>query len=296
MPTTRSCSYQHPKGTSQNFRLDEDEPYAMISLFILAVAGFSSRASAVCTRDFLKEVTASYIAALSSGEGPAGISGLAQDNVTYQENDADLDIAEGVLSAAIKIDFNRSIYDTTECASYTEIVATTGHPYVIGTRLALNEDNKIYKIESVVCETGDWLFDAKGTLDYNKKERWEPIPEEQRDSREVIKAAGEAYINAWGDDKIKPPFTADCSRLEGGLYISGGKCLLNFPPPFNVTNRRFTIDEELGAIDIFHNFPFLDQSIPRDPGTQTNNLMRVEGGKIKYIHENTVCDAKNCGR
>ncbi|KAK3291452.1 uncharacterized protein B0H64DRAFT_409063 [Chaetomium fimeti] len=116
----------------------------MISLLLLAVAGISSQASAACTRAFLQEVTASYVAALSSGEGPAGISNLAQDDVIYQENDADMDIAEGILSAAIKIDFDRSIYDTTECASYTEIVATTGHPYVIGTRLALNADNEIF--------------------------------------------------------------------------------------------------------------------------------------------------------
>ncbi|EAQ84365.1 hypothetical protein CHGG_08379 [Chaetomium globosum CBS 148.51] len=143
----------------------------MVSLLLLVLAGFSSQASAACTRDLLKEATASYIAALGSGEGPTAISDLAQDSLIYQENDAELDITEGVLSAPIKIDFSRSIYDTTECASYTEIVATTGHPYVIGTRLALDADNKIYKIESNVCETGDWLFDAKGTLDYNQERR-----------------------------------------------------------------------------------------------------------------------------
>ena len=49
----------------------------------------------------------------------------------------------------IKIDFNRTLYDTTECASYTEIVATTKHAYVIGTRLAFGADAKITKIESV---------------------------------------------------------------------------------------------------------------------------------------------------
>jgi hypothetical protein len=263
----------------------------MLLLFLLA-----SHVSAACTRASLQEATASYLAALSAGKGPAGISGLAGGNVTYQENDAAVDISKGVLSVGIKIDFNRSLYDTTECASYTEIVATTGHPYVIGTRLAFNADNQIEKIESVVCDTGDWLFNATGSLSYNKRETWDPIPEAQRDTRAVIKAAGDAYIDAWGDASIKPPFTKDCARLEGGAYIGGGNCNLNFPPPFNVTNRRYTIDEELGAVDIFHNFPFLDTSIPRDPGTQTNNLMRVERGQIKYIHENTVCAAKNCGR
>jgi hypothetical protein len=48
----------------------------------------------------------------------------------YLENDAPVDIAKGVLSQGVKIDFSRSIYDTTECASYTEIVATTKKAYV----------------------------------------------------------------------------------------------------------------------------------------------------------------------
>lgn len=268
----------------------------MLSLLLLASVGLASAAptASSCTRASLQEATAGYIAALAAGK--ATFSALADGPVAYQENDVAMDISKGVLSQGIKIDFNRSIYDTTQCASYTEVVASTNkHPYVIGTRLAFT-DNKVTKIESNVCDDGDWLFNAKGTLDYNKKETWDSIPEAKRNTREVIKAAGDAYIDAWGDASIKPPFSSQCSRLEGGSYISGGNCKLNFPPPFNVTNRRYTIDEELGAVDIFHNFPFLDKSIARDPGTQTNNFIRVEAGQIKYIHENTVCAAKNCGR
>ncbi|KAK3392846.1 hypothetical protein B0H63DRAFT_424662 [Podospora didyma] len=266
-------------------------------LLLLAACGAGTLASPVvaprvaCTRAQLQDATAEYIAALSAGSPK--IASLATGTVPYQENDVAMDISKGVLSQGIKIDFNRSIYDTTQCASYTEIVATTKHAYVIGTRLAFNADLKIVKIESVVCDDGDWLFNASGSLTYNKKEVWDVIPESKRNTREVLKAAGDAYIDAWGDKSIKPPFASPCARLEGGSYLSGN-CLLNFPPPFNVTNRRYTIDEELGAVDIFHNFPFLDSAIPRDPGTQTNNFMRVEDGKIKYIHENTVCAKKGC--
>ncbi|KAI1846380.1 hypothetical protein JX266_007585 [Neoarthrinium moseri] len=261
-------------------------------LALLLCAGFASQASAECTRQVLQEATAGYITALAAGKPT--IPALAEGNVPYQENDVAMDISKGVLSQGISIDFNRSIYDTTQCASYTEVVSTGKHPYVIGTRLALAE-GKITKIESVVADDGDWLFNASGSLSYNKKETWTPIPEGKRDKREVIKAAGDAYIDAWGDSNVKPPFSAQCARLEGGSYISGN-CKLNFPPPFNVTNRRYTIDEELGAVDIFHNFPFLDATIARDPGTQTNNLMRVESGQIRYIHENTICAKKGCGR
>lgn len=268
----------------------------MLLLVFFTATSIFSRSTAECTRALLQDLTASYVGALAAGNGPSGISGLAGPDVSYIENDSPADIAIGLLSVGIKVDFSRSIYDTTQCASYTEIVATAGPAYVIGTRLALNTDNKIAEIRSNVCNSGDWLFNAKGSLGYNNEETWDAIPEDHQDRREVIQAAGDAYIDAWGDDTVKPPFTSDCARLEGGSYISGGNCLLNFPPPFNITYRVYTIDEQFGAVDIFHNFPFLDTSIPRDPGTQTNNFMRVEGGKIKYIHENTVCSEDNCGR
>lgn len=262
----------------------------MFSPVLLVFVGLAGHASAACTRDMLQAATADYLAALSAGKPT--FAALANGTVAYQENDLAMDISKGVLSQGIKIDFNRSIYDTTQCASYTEVVATTKHAYVIGTRLTFT-DEKVTKIESNVCDDGDWLFDAAGSLKYNKQENWDPIPESKRDTREVIKAAGDAYIDAWGDSTVKPPFATNCARLEGGSYISGN-CKLNFPPPFNVTNRRYTIDEVLGAVDMFHNFPFLDSAIPRDPGTQTNNFIRVEAGKIHYIHENTVCSKKGC--
>ncbi|KAK3988221.1 hypothetical protein QBC44DRAFT_293332 [Cladorrhinum sp. PSN332] len=268
-------------------------------LFFACLAGLASQTLAAdCTRASLKEGTAEYLEALTVGAST--FSALSTSKVHYQENDVELDIAKGVLSKPIKIDFNLSIYDTTLCASYSEIVATTGHPYVIGTRLEFTgAPQKITKIESVVLDQGDWLFNATGSLVYNQREAatngWASIPVEKRDTREVIKAAGDAYVDAWSDATVKPPFATSCARLEGGFYITSN-CLLTFPPPFNITTRTYTIDEELGAIDIFHNFPFLDASLPRNPGTQTNNLIRVDAGKIRYIHENTVCQAKNCGR
>ncbi|KAJ9156331.1 hypothetical protein NKR23_g1151 [Pleurostoma richardsiae] len=261
-------------------------------LFACYLVGLASQATAACTRQTLQDATAGYLAALSAGKPT--FSALTEGTVAYQENDVAMDISKGVLSQGIKINFNRSIYDTTQCASYTEVVSTIGkHPYVIGTRVALAADGKVTKIESVVCDDGDWLFNVAGSLKENQREAWDPIPEAKRDTRDTIKAAGDAYLDAWGDSSVQPPFGPQCGRLEGGSYISGS-CKLNFPPPFNVTNRRYNIDEELGAIDIFHNFPFIDKAVPRDPGTQTNNLLRVETGKIHYIHENTVCSKKSC--
>lgn len=63
---------------------------------------------------------------------------------------------------------------------------------------------------------------------------------------------------------------------------------------FRAKNRRYVIDEEVGAVDIFNDFPFLDKARPN--GTSSTNLVRVEGGMIRYIHEVTICSTKNCGR
>lgn len=67
-----------------------------------------------------------------------------------------------------------------------------------------------------------------------------------------------------------------------------------FPSAFKIENRRYVIDEEVGGLDIFNDFPFIDAAKP--DGTSSTNFFRVEGGKIRYIHETTICTNRNCGR
>ncbi len=220
-------------------------------VFLAACAGLASRASAACTRQMLQEATAGYLAALTAGK--TTFAALGADKIEYAENGKDMDLTKGILTQSIRIDYNRSLFDTTQCASYTEIVSTDAkHPYVIGSRLAFDADNKVNRIDQNVCDDGDWIFNAAGTLSGDKKENWDPIPEAKRDKREVIKAAGDAYIDSWGDSSIKPPFATGCYCLEGGTQRQG--CSLNFGQAMKITSRRYTIDEELGAVDIFHNF------------------------------------------
>lgn len=272
----------------------------MIYAIVLAYAGLVSRASAACSRATLQKVAAAYVEAQVGGK-PTLLS-LA-DNTSYAENDQTMDIAKGVISQPITIDFNRSIYDTTQCATFTELTAATSpHPYVIYTRMLLNGDgSKVTKIESVVTDDGDWAFNATGHLSWTKQEKWEPIPEAQRDSREAIQAAGDAYLDQWGDSELPVPLGTPCARLEGGAYTgqsdpSANTCRMGaFPQPLKVADRRYIIDEELGAVDIFNGFPWLEASKP-DGATPSTNLIRVEGGLIRYIHEVTVCATPHCGR
>lgn len=188
----------------------------MIYSVLLAFAGLASQASAACSRDALKAATETYLKAQAAGD--LSISSLAANNVSYVENDAPMDMTKGVLSQAVTIDFNRSLHDTTGCATFTEIsAATNAHPYVIATRMLFTDD-KITAIQSVVADDGDWAFNATGQLYWNKQEKWDVIPEDKRDSREVIQAAGDAYLDSWGDGKVPVPYGTPCARLEGGSY------------------------------------------------------------------------------
>jgi hypothetical protein len=79
------------------------------------------------------------------------------------------------------------------------------HPYVLGVRTE-GDGRVISKIETLVSDEGDWLFNATGTAEYNSWESWGVIPEGVRDSREVIKAAGDAYFDRFGDFNVTVPF------------------------------------------------------------------------------------------
>jgi len=270
---------------------------AMLYSFLFAGAALVSQASAACTRAQLQEATAAYLKAQAAGQ-PSWPS-LAE-NVSYLENDVTTDIKKGVLSQAVTIDFNRSLYDTTQCATFTEITAATNkHPYVIHTRMLFTND-KITTVQSAVSDEGDWIFNATGHLYWNKQETWDPIPEGKRDTRAALQLAGDSYLDSWTDSSVKVPYGTPCARLEGGMYTAKEKGTTNtckmpkFPEDFKIKNRRYVIDEELGGVDIFNDFPFIDKAKPN--GTTSTNFIRVEGGTIRYIHEVTICTQRNCGR
>ena len=78
----------------------------------------------------------------------------------------------------------------------------------------------------------------------------------------------------------------------------GNNCNMGkFPQKINANHRRYVIDETVGAVVIFHNFPWLDAGLGADsPGTPSGQMFRIEGGKNRYIHELTTCTTPNCGR
>jgi len=271
----------------------------------LAGATFAADAAAAsapaeCSRATLQKLADTYVSAQKAGR-PAMLP-LAP-NASYAENDKAADPAKGVLAEALTVDFTRSFHDTKQCATFTEVIAAThSHPYVIHTRIEATSDGKVKKMESVVTDQGDWVFGAPEHLAVSRVEKWDTIPANKRDTREVIQAAADAYLDNWGDPALPVPHGTPCARLEGRIDTGKGKPDANtcdmgaFPEKLKVTNRRYVIDETLGAVAIFHNFPWIDAGLPKDPGTPASQTFRVEGGKNRYIHEVTVCTTPGCSR
>jgi hypothetical protein len=267
---------------------------------VLAGLAFATNAQAACSRAMLQKLDNAYVKAQAGGK--ASLLPLAK-GASYSENDRVMDIAKGVLAGPLKVDFTRGLYDTTQCIAFTELVAATDpHPYVILTRMQATSTGKISGIESVVTDAGDWVFDAGKYLAVTRTQNWSEIPANKRDTRAVIQAAADAYLDNWGDPSLPVPHGTPCSRLEGGMFTGARNPGANtcdmgaFPEKLKVTNRRYVIDEVLGAVVVFHNFPWIDAGLPKDPGTQSGQMFRVEGGKNHYIHEVTVCTTPKCGR
>ena len=267
---------------------------------VLAGAAFASHARAECSRKMLQKLTDTYVKAQTMGH--AAMLPLAK-GAYYGENDKAMDASKGVLAGPLKVDFTRSFYDTTQCATFTELEgASDPKPYVIHTRMEATKDGKVTKIETVVTHAGDWSFGAAEHLAVTKVENWGEIPKDKRDTRAAIQAAADAYLDNWGDPTLPVPHGTPCSRLEGRLSTAarnpaGQNCTMGaFPQKLKVGHRRYVIDETIGAVSIFHNFPWIDAGLPTDPGTPASQTFRVEGGKNRYIHEVTVCTTPSCGR
>ncbi|KAF2702788.1 hypothetical protein K504DRAFT_452138 [Pleomassaria siparia CBS 279.74] len=271
---------------------------------------FASLAIAVsatqCNREFLKYTTSNYVLAQRGGV-VAGVSGYTSPDLIYTENGKTLDINKGsVLSQAIDYDYTFSVHDIVRCTTFTEIIAaSTPHPYVIHTRMEFNATASdglpaATLIESIVTDAGDWLFNATGTLDLAKPEKWAPIPAAQQDTRAVVQSIGDAYFNRFGDSSITVPWAAPCYRLEGGIAVKGtmhndtGVCEMVWPTAVYIPYRRYVVDEELGVVDLFIGFPGLD-STQGNNSMPDSHLFRVEGGKIKYVHTASACVADGCG-
>ena len=260
-------------------------------LFGAAPAAFAQGA---CTRADLQEAADQYLAAQTTGDTFKMKTGLW---VQYNEQNEMASMAMGIISKPQKIDFHRTLIDTQNCMTFTEVVITDpAHPYVLGT-LVTARGGQVGGLETLVTDHDKgWLFNAANTLKYNSAENWSEIPAADRDSRATIIAAADAYLDYFNDKKVNVPWGSPCERLEGGLYTGKGgpgvsapddSCNVGVPSGQKMVDRRYVVDEQLGAVSVWLTF-----GTSQLPDIHT---FRVEKGKIRYVHTITVCKTFNCG-
>lgn len=250
-----------------------------------------------CTRAALIAAADAYVAAQTAGKLDA-LQTFLSKNWTYQENNKVVDSTAGVLVKSLKLDHRRTNIDTGLCASFTELIATdAANPYVIGTQIHHNTDDlKIQLIDSVASTTNSWAFNASKTLSYLVKEKWDPIPESKWDSRAVIQAAGNIYMDVWSNASAQAaiPFGTPCARLEGSAYTGKDSptdsCAVGLPSNHSQKaniNRRYVIDQSMGSVNILCLWQHMMNAAD-------SHEFRLEGGKLRYVHTMTECGGKAC--
>ena len=257
--------------------------WIVLSGALLAPAvGFAQQIS--CVRGGLQRAVNLYIEAQTQGD-TAGMPLAA--GLGYVENMVPTAIADGLINTPLKIDHHRSLLDESTCQTFTEVIVTdAATPYILGTRLRVNHD-KIAEIEILWTTTGYWLFNADNYLKYSSTEDWSPVPPEERDSRDTLVAAANAYLDAFLEGKIdQVPWGFPCVRVEGGMYTGKGSpddsCEVGVPSGVNIANRRFVVDEVIGSVVAFCTFGAGGPN--GGSGSPDTHLFRVENGKLRYVH------------
>ena len=235
----------------------------------------------VCTRQSLQSAVDSYLAAQKAGDRTRM---AFADKVKYLENMSEVAADKGLWNTALPVAFSRSFLDKDRCRTFSEVIVTGGdHPYVIGTRLSV-DNGKITGIDSLVSDKGDWLFNANAYLKYSSKEDWAaPKSGSHEPMQELINAAN-SYLDLFSDKLVKTPWGRPCARLEGGAYTNrsadpNATCEVGIPPGvLYIVNRDYVVDEEQGVINVFCRFGNSTTGMP------DSHTFRLVDGKLRNVH------------
>jgi len=252
-----------------------------------------------CSREGLEAAVNSYLAALAAGDHT--LMPLTE-SARYVENDSrTVTFGQGLWQAPIIPDFHLNLLDVDECATFTEvIVANTTPQYILGVRLQVEADNstsvlhpprmlrsasaggRISEVYVVATWQGHWLFNANNFLLYSQREDWSELPENQRITREELRAGAQAYFDYFGDKTVDVPWGIPCARLEGGAYTGDrptSSCNIGIPDvaaPIRHT-RPYLVDVNHGMVVLFVFF-----------GGPDTHLFRILPTGYRYIHTLTA--------
>ena len=254
----------------------------------------TSAAAQGCPRDQLLSTAEDYIDAQEAGSPVKIPMGLWVD---YNEQMQQSLMSTSVLSKPMKVDFYRTAADTVACTVYIEAAITDpAHPYVTGAILTAR-GGQVSSMQVVYTDkVNGWLFNPANTAKYSKAENWKEIPEAERDSRETLLAAANAYLDVFNDKNVKVPWGSPCERLEGGLYTGKGgpgvsapddSCNVGVPSGVKIVDRTYLVDPVIGTVAVLSHF-----GANASPDFHT---FRIEHGKLRYVHTITACKVANCG-
>ena len=236
-----------------------------------------------CTMEQLRAVTAAYV----EGQKKGSLAALPlHEKAEYLQDMKTIPAAEGLWNTPLSVAHAMSLHDPLRCKTFTEIVVTGAHPYVIGTRLYMSA-GKVIRVDSLVTKPGDWLFNANAYLKYSAAENWQPLMKYQgTEAAEMIRGAN-AYLDAFADKFTAIPWGQPCARLEGGAYTNregkpDASCEVGIPPGvLYIVNRDYLIDPEMGVINVFCRFG-------GSTGGPDSHSFRFIDGKIRAVHTISV--------
>ncbi|TVY58139.1 hypothetical protein LSUE1_G008966, partial [Lachnellula suecica] len=250
-----------------------------IFLGIVALLSVDQLVTADCSRDILISTADSYVAAQTSGQ-LGTLATLLTSTYSYRENNKASTVPSGILSTALNISHRKTTADTVACASFTELVALTPKPYVIGTQLRHTANGSaVTLIDTIAATTGALSFDASRTLGYIQKETWSTIPTASQDSRAMLQAAADAYLDMWTNASAynAVPWGTPCERVEGSALNS--PCTVGAPKggyTQRIDDRRYVIDQMFGSADVLCNFAAVG-------GVADSHEFRLESGKLRFF-------------
>jgi len=238
-----------------------------------------------CTRASLTAIVEQYQAAQTAGDKsklPFSSSATMTENFKST--------TKGIWETPLVIAYRHDLLDTFACQTFSEVYVTEGaQQYVIGLRLAV-KDGQINEIESIVTTgtvngsmitSSDWNFDAQAYLACAKSEDWSVVPEAQRNTRDELIAAGEAYFKIFSDKATVVPWGTPCYRLEGGkgctpaVDKASQSCNVGVPNGINFKNTHWVVDLELNTavgLTLFSG------------AAPDSHMFRLISGKIVKVH------------
>ena len=271
---------------------------ALGALAAVAVASPAFAQAASCDRERLKIMADQYRAAQAAGSVIMNMRPMGEWVNYYENFELSSMTFGGVIASPQKVDWDRSFYDTVACRVYVEsIITNPQHPYVLatmirGTGSPGSPAGTVGGFDVIVSDQDDWLFDAGKTLYFAQREDWTDIPEAQRNTRQELQAAADAYLDLFKDKSTQVPWGTPCARLEGSAYTGKGQptdsCNVGVPENIDMIERQYVIDPVVGAVAVF-----LKMGPNKRPDA---HVFRVEDGKIRFVHTVTNCGTdENCG-